>query len=455
MLIGTLLTGILFIWLIAQGLRGIERRSATIEDYRTVVSGLLGQDGSSRTLILFSNNAEMRYGGGFIGSVGYIDADKGRAPKIDPIHSVYYYDHRIEVDDKRLDAATPELTGLMPKLYLRDSGVDLDWRSNAKRAARLFSLESGKSVDNVVMITPNVVKEVLRITGPVRLDEYGFDVTADNFLTKVQLEVEAGEDKQQGKDPKTILGVLANKLIMRLLDSSRTEQLDEYSRMLAELFEQKQIALYSSRPGIQQRLESRGLDGGLKPAEGNYLMVAEANVGANKSSPFIEQDIAQKLVVADDGSALVELKIKRKHTGAYMHQYVDPHDGKTKWLVGDNISYIKVAIPSGSSDIATNVALSRATYDESGRTVVTFASSLSPGSSAEYAISYRLPFKYNMGKEVVVRSLVEKPIGSFGQYVRQSVVLPKRYRLLRGNLPDGSLLERDSESLVTYTDTPK
>jgi hypothetical protein len=443
------LVGGIMLWSVAQALQVVDRRVARIGDYNAVVSQILGQNGRSRTLILFSNNAEMRYGGGFIGSVGYIDADRGRGPKIDPIHSVYYYDHRIDLEDSRLEAATPELV-LMPKIYLRDSGVDLDWRNNAQRAARLFELESGKKVDNVVMMTPNVVRELLKVTGPVRLDSYGFDVTHENFLTKVQLEVEAGADKQAGKDPKTILGVLANTLLKQLVETGNAAQLDDYGRMLADMVDQKQIAVYSRNSVVQQRLESRDLDGGLEPAEGNYLMVAEANIGANKSSPFMRQDIEQKLVIADDGTARVDMVIKRKHTGEYMHQYVDPHDGKTKWLVGDNLSYIKVAVPADSSNISSDVAFSRAAYKESGRSVLTLYSALSPGASAEYRLSYTLPFKYEMGDRVVVRSLLEKPIGSFDQRIAQTVELPRGYRLQSGELPDGVEAKRNMASELVF-----
>jgi hypothetical protein len=443
------LVGGITLWSVAQALQVVDRRAATIGDYNTVLSQILGQNGRSRTLILFSNNAEMRYGGGFIGSVGYIDADTGRGPKIDPIHSVYYYDHRIDLEDSRLEAATPELT-LMPKIYLRDSGVDLEWRNNAQRAARLFELESGKKVDNVVMMTPNVVRELLKVTGPVRLDSYGFDVTHDNFLTKVQLEVEAGADKQAGKDPKTILGVLANTLLKQLVETSNAAQLDDYGRMLADMVDQKQIAVYSRNSAVQQRLESRDLDGGLEAAEGNYLMVAEANIGANKSSPFMQQDIEQKLVIADDGTARVDAIIKRKHTGEYMHQYVDPHDGKTKWLVGDNLSFIKVAIPARSGSIVSDTAFSRAVYKESGRSVLTFYSALSPGTSAEYRLSYTLPFKYELGSQVVVKSLFEKPIGSFDQRITQTVALPRGYRLQSGEALDGVATKRDIANELVF-----
>ena len=155
-------------------------KATEIQKYQALIRGLSGSNGTNRTLILFSNNAEMRYGGGFIGSVGYVEARQGKKLIIDPIRSVYYYDHRVEGKEELLEPATPELLPLMPRITLRDSGVNLDWQRNAERAARLFELESGKKVDTVAMMTPNVIKGLLSVTGPVQLKDSGFAVTSDN-----------------------------------------------------------------------------------------------------------------------------------------------------------------------------------------------------------------------------------------------------------------------------------
>lgn len=425
-------------------------KTTDIKKYQTLLRGLSGSNGINRTLILFSNNAEMRYGGGFIGSVGYIEARQGRKLTIDPIHSVYYYDHRVEDKQDLLEPATPELLPLVPRIVLRDSGVDLDWHRNAERAARLFELESGKRVDTVVMMTPDVIKGVLSVTGPVQLKDYGFAVTSSNFLEKVQLEVEAGEDKQAGKDPKTILGVLANSLLQQLFEKSIGRDLPKYAEMLSRLAKQKQLALYSRQASVQESLVSSGIDGGLKPAEGDYLMVAEANIGANKSSPYIRQHIDRRVVVEDSGRATVELTINRRHSGKYLHQYVDPHDGLTKWLVGTNVSYIKLALPVGSKIIRKSFDLSRQMYTESGRDVVTFLSTLEPGSSSTYNIAYELPFRYSMGSEVVIRSFVEKPIGGFAQTVTQTTYLPAGYHLADGAPFKDTQLDFDLSSRLIY-----
>ncbi len=425
---------------------------ATISQrYETILRHLAGRNGQNRILILFTNNAEMRYGGGFIGSVGYINAQPGGKVEIDPIHSVYYYDHRLEGQESTLEPATPELSGLTSAITLRDSGVSLDWPTNAERAAKLFERESGKKVDSVVMLTPNVVREMLKVTGPIALSEYNLTVTHENFLEKVQLEVEAGGDKQAGKDPKTILGVLANTMLAHMFERTTLETLARYKGLATDMAAQKQLAVYSRSSRIEKLLGEAGLAGGLSAAEANYVLVADANVGANKSSPYIYQSIRQQLTIDSHGKATAKLVLRRHHTGQYAHQYIDPHDGLTKWLVGANTSFVKVALPYGSKLLSNSFDQSRPVYTEKGRSVVTFLSQLEPGATADYTLTYELPFHYNLSKQVVVRSYFEKPIGSQNQTVSQVISLPEGYKSTRGvaNL-SSSALATDRPLLVVF-----
>jgi hypothetical protein len=82
--------------------------------------------------------------------------------------------------------------------------------------------------------------------------------------------------------------------------------------------------------------------------------------------------------------------------------------------------------------------------------VVTFFSGLEPGSAATYNLTYELPFRYNMGPEVVIRSVMEKPIGGFAQTVTQTVELPTGYRLAEGSLPKNIQLETDLDLRLVY-----
>ena len=56
----------------------VVKKATVISDYTFITKSLLGMEKRKDFLILFMNNAEARYGGGFIGSVGYVSVSQGK-----------------------------------------------------------------------------------------------------------------------------------------------------------------------------------------------------------------------------------------------------------------------------------------------------------------------------------------------------------------------------------------
>lgn len=175
-----------------------------------IYTALAQAERPTRTLLVFANHAEQRIGGGFVGSVGILEGGNG-ALRLESVRSIYFYDHRLE--EKGLFVEPPEyLKNLTGSLAARDSLVSTTSDENARLFRDLFARETGEYIDNVVIITPKVLSLLLYYTGPIELPEYSLTVTRDNILSTLQQEVEAGQDKIAGKDPKTILKVLADKI---------------------------------------------------------------------------------------------------------------------------------------------------------------------------------------------------------------------------------------------------
>ena len=414
-------------------LKNVVNNTTATKENISVAEYFLGRPKPTTTLILFTNNAEMRYGGGFIGSVGLIRADGGKI-NVDPIRSVYYYDHRLD-GKPAVDKMPPEFKNIAEDMRLRDSGIYLDWAEDAKNAARYFQLESGIKPDNVMAVTPMVLKEILKKTGPIELKSYGLTITADNILQTLQLEVESGSDKQAGDDPKTILGVLGNE-ILALLSRQSLSELAGYADILSPMFEQKQLMLYAGDLEVQKKLQKLSATGELAKFDGNYLLLAEENVGANKSSPYVEQTIDQVVTINDAGEAVVDLKLTRTHTSDYQHKYLDPHLGRERWLVAENINYAKLALSRGSQLIDYDKSIGDIKQsEESGRAVVAFWFSTAPKQSKTISLRYKLPYSYKMDRRLVVNSLFEKQTGAVWQKINQRVVVPANYRLVAASTP--------------------
>ena len=85
----------------------------------------------------------------------------------------------------------------------RDANWFFDFPVSAEKSNRLFGRVKNVqrkiiSFDGAIAVNISVLKDLLEITGPIRLPEYGLTIDKDNFLLNIQREVEMGDDKKSG-----------------------------------------------------------------------------------------------------------------------------------------------------------------------------------------------------------------------------------------------------------------
>lgn len=417
------------------GVRALNKvvdKTTKINEYKVISEQLLGVHKPTKILILFQNNAESRPGGGFIGTVGYVTIDKGKI-KSEPVRSVYYYDYQI-----RLAKEAAEQRGEDTQVYngvIRDSGQYLDWPTNAKSAIKLFELQPGKEVDMVVGLTPEVLKFLLNQTGPVYLEDYKKTITASNIIETLQQEVEYGQDKAEGKDPKTVLSEVANQLIVRLNEKSLLD-LGDLGRDMQELLRGRQITIYSKDYEVGMSLKRLGFDGSIVGTPSDYFLLTENNFSVDKSNAFIDRQMERSAVIDQDGGVVIDVKLIRNQTLEQSFPYVDPRDpeGRLTHLVRPNKSYMKFAIPKNSKIIGNseNIVLEKKD-SEGGYDVYQFVSELTPLVPSEYQISYKLPFKLGGQDGSVLNTYIQYPNGGWPYRLKQTVKAPQGWVLGASN----------------------
>lgn len=418
-----------------QFLQGLEDQSKNSQKYVDLVKFFGGYDSPQKTLLIMANNAELRFGGGFIGSVGLISSANGKVTS-QPIQSIYGIDS--DTNNVHSKYKPPSYMNTLTKvLGMRDSNTEPNWPDDAQRAIYYYQLNTGQRVDNVVQITPNVVDALLEKLGPVYLKQYDLTVTHDNFREKVQLEVESGKDKQQKLDPKSgILGELANVLLDRMLQKDVSE-LRSYLPLFEKLIAEKQLLAYSTNPAAQQNIEKLGLSGKLQQTDDNYLMYAEANIVANKDSPYIKNSIHMAQSIQPDGSSLVETTVSSTLDTDYQYQYLDPNINKKLWLIGDDISYVKLLLPSGAQVLSMSAQKNQKPMQleqvqsevAEGKYTFGYLRRLAPHETQITTVRYSVPTHYFLGNRVVINSLVQKQPGGWPYDLRYSLSLPGEYSL--------------------------
>jgi len=404
-------------------LKTIEQKTTQLQTYKKLAESLGGFKEPQKNLLLLTNNAELRMGGGFVGTVGMVGTEKGKVTS-DQLVGVYAIDVFNDCSNKPY--SPPEyLKSIGPCASLRDSSNQLDFPQNAKQALYYYQQAVKQPVDNVVQFTPSVLEGLLESVGPVYLPEYELNVTKDNFRDKVQLEVEAGKDKIALKDPKSgILGSLANQLINKLI-AKDIANLTRQLPFIKQMIDEKQIVMYSTNQQTQQLIEEIGASGQLKSSDENYLMLAEANIGANKSSPYIKNKLDMHQTINKDGSSTVELSIETSHTSDYKIKYIDPNiAGEERWLVGDNVSYVKLALPAGSTLMSSSIPLDQLSLTtELAKLTLGYYRTTLPLKSNKVSFSYKVPTKYIFSDKLVVSTFIQKQLGGWPYQLNYSLSL--------------------------------
>ncbi len=295
---------------------------------------LLNSSTPKHIVILFQNPAEIRPGGGFIGSYADITIQNGQMQNMD-VRDIYDPDGQLA-----LNIVPPEeLQATTPNWGARDSNWFFDFPTSAKTAINFLDaskMYSDKNIrfDALIGININVVNSLLDITGPIDIPGY-MTVNSSNFLEEVQKETESGSDKAAGQ-PKKILQVLAP-ILMEKLSSLSSDQKTSLINALKTRLDKKDIMFYSTDPVIENYLDSADLNGAVYNLPdgfwGSYLAVVNANVAGGKSDAFVSENVNAKVDMDVNGNTFTNLGITRTHTG---------NTQKDSWWKATNNDFIQI-----------------------------------------------------------------------------------------------------------------
>lgn len=301
-----------------------------------VLPELLGFYGKRNYLILFQNNMELRPGGGFIGSYGLLSLDKGTVADFS-IQDVYDADGQLK---GHVEPPFPIRRYMsIVHWYLRDSNFDPDFIKGASASAFFLKLETGKTVDGVIGIDVSVVKDLLRVLGPVYVSSYNETVDADNvyLLTQTHAEKDFFPGSSQKKD---FLRSLLNSMQLTLSSKKQFSYPALFAAM-AQAVVQKHIVFAMADSDLQHFFTANSLssslaDNRVEAADvvNDFLGISEANIGFNKANYFIKRKVDQNIKFDEDGSIVENLTISYKNTST-----------QGSWPGGDYKNYLRLILP--------------------------------------------------------------------------------------------------------------
>ncbi len=390
------------------------------------IKSFLGVSQDKRYLLVFQNNAEMRGAGGFFGSYALVDVRDGQIRKLE-VPAGGSYD--TEAGMKTFVQAPKPLWLVNPRWYFWDANWWPDWPTTAKSLMWFYEKSDGPTVDGVISFTPDVLEDLLRITGPIDMQaEYGLTVSAENFWELIQTTVEKDNLKAKypvevslvpdspKNQPKKIIGDLMAEIMERLPQVLTVENIPSLLSALEKNLSSKNIMLYFTDPVLEAKAQRYGIDGGIRESKSDYLLIAHTNIAGQKSDRRMADKIEHSAQVLSDGSIIDTLTIYRTHTGL-----------KNEILSGvRNVDWLRVYIPVGSqllsasgftapdssyfespdnswevfpklaeseNKAATDLNSGTKIYTENNKTVFANWVMTDPGETSIIRLRYRLPFK--------------------------------------------------------------
>ncbi|MFZ6014844.1 MAG: DUF4012 domain-containing protein [Patescibacteria group bacterium] len=309
---------------------------ALVSDAMTI---FLGKEGLRNYLIVFQNNTELRPSGGFIGSMAEIRMDRGKMVSlyVPPGGS---YDIKGQLT-KRVQAPLP-LHLINPLWQFQDANWYGDFPKTAEQMRWFWSNSGQPTLDGIIAVNASFMTEVLNVTGPIDMPEYGKVITADNFFMETQKAVELEYDKE-ANTPKKFIGDLFDKILTKVEDLEREDWL-KLAAAASKGLDTKEIQMAMFDEDEEQLIERFGWTGLIKESDGDSLAIVSANIAGQKTSAAVEEFVRHDVHIDENGFITDSIQMTRRHTGQ-----------KGELFKGvRNVEYVRFYVPKGSRLISAS-----------------------------------------------------------------------------------------------------
>lgn len=379
-----------------------------------VLPSLLGESKERKYLILFQNDKELRPTGGFMTAYAVFRIDKGII-HVDRSDDIYTLDNSIRNKPK----APEPLLKYLPKstvLNIRDTNLSPDFVESMKLFNSLYDKASGKvAVDGIIALDTNVLVNTIRILDD-KVEAAGITFTSKEDkrcdCPQVIYELEdtitrpVNYEKTGRKD---LLGILLYAIMEKALKSSPKLYWGPLFQDMFEQINQKHVLVYLYNKDAQVGMEALNGAGRIKPFEGDYLHINNANLGGAKSNLFVKDAVNQNIEVGGDGTITKTITIS----------YKNPHPPSDCNLERGGLclnavlrDWIRIYVPKGSVLLDSKGSEVKViTSEDLGKTVFEGFLTVKPLGAATYTLKYRLPFKLEGGSPLPL--LIQKQPGTY------------------------------------------
>lgn len=386
---------------------GINMASAAL-DWSPAALGLTQQ---FHILLFNMDTDELRATGGFLGNYAQITLAGGLVTSGVHLHDIYTLDCPNYVCPKR---ALPPGYSWFPlaqgEFGLRDSNLNPDFATSAGLAASLYKQITGTRVDMVVAITPAIIQDIMRVTGPLTVPQFHVTVTADNLNATIHyyhqnadITTRLGIDyKALGTSVAKAFDVLLSQALMAQISKLSGSQLSQLGKLLMNAFTTKDIQVFASDTRLELALQQAGAGGQvLAPAYDNLMLVDENDGGSYANSDM--RETASDVVALDASGAA-------RHTLTVTYNYAVVQHSYTQQRVYDD--FVRVIVPDSVGGIIPMGPCILGKTTQSYHTVVGCQLRVQRGQKVSLTFTWTVPNAFTAGKLSTYRLLIQRQAGA-------------------------------------------
>jgi hypothetical protein len=242
-------------------------------------------EGPKTYLLLAQNEDELRPTGGFITAAGVILVQDGNI-----VNPVFKNSGYLEDWSKPYPSAPWPLFHYMnsPVLIFRDTTWFTNYPTTALYAEQLYSYVSAHSVDGVVAFNQQFLVKLLRATGPITVPGESTPISAGNAIEYMRAaKIPTPEElKNPEWETKTFLNDIAGVLLEKIMGGE--VGWERLSETILSALSERDLLIQVDNPVLAGYLVRQGWDGAVRPGDADFLMVADTNIGFNKTSALVE-----------------------------------------------------------------------------------------------------------------------------------------------------------------------
>jgi hypothetical protein len=322
---------------------------------------ILGGNGPRTYLVEQMDPAELRGGGGFIGTYSILTADQGSL-KLVRSGSINSIDNpRPNLGQSAYVAPPPALRELIGRSgwTLEDSNFFADFVANARAGETLLQHQIGVHVDGVIAIDPTTIADLLLVTGPVAVPGFGVTVQSDGFVANLfQLE-ESANRKANRKD---FIAQVGNALFTKVSELSSTK-LTDLVDTLNKAAQARHLQAYFNNVDAESQMDTYGWSGTVNPAKSsNFFLENEANLGATKANFYIQRSF--ELTTQRSASGIhVDVKVTLTDTTPIDFPGGSQYRGYVRFFVGSSATGLTTASLDAKNYQRTDIPAGTASKD--------------------------------------------------------------------------------------------